>query len=74
MPAVESHMTKPQYYPYLHVRVYTFVDSIACVGWLFFFYITEQTGNSAQYYDGGVTACPKLQVEPQKLNPFQYYN
>ena len=22
------------------------------VGWLFFFYITEQTGNSAQYYDG----------------------
>ena len=22
------------------------------VGWLFFFYITKQTGNSAQYYDG----------------------
>ena len=27
------------------------------VGWLFFFYITKQTGNSAQYYDGDVLFC-----------------
>ena len=28
--------------------------AVHLVGWLFFFHITEQTSNSAQYYDGDV--------------------
>ena len=33
------------------------------VGWLFFFYITKQTGNSAQYYDGdGIWECEASQL------------